>query len=332
MTERLLRVAVVGATGAVGSEVVSLLESRRFPLQELLPVATERSLGQDVELLGHSISVETEKVSLRGFDLALLCTPPGAALEWVRAALHAEVPCIDLSCALLESEDVPLLATELEPSATALAQPVLAAPSGSALAWCLALAPLARAFGLARVTGTALEPASGAGRGGIEALQSETLALFSHRDLPEPEVFERAVAFDCLPSVGEPDDDGATPAERHVAAALRRLVAPDLRAGVTAVRVPTFAGCGGSLALETERPATPAEVAECLGKAPGLALSEAPEGPSTREAAAGEHVLVGRLRRDPGAERGLLLWLAADPVRLAATNAVRLAEARFGVG
>jgi aspartate-semialdehyde dehydrogenase len=325
----LLRIAVVGATGAVGSEVLELLESRRFPLQELVPIATDRSIGQRVELLGQDVPVQTGS-SLRGLDLAFLCTPRSESLAWVRAALEAEVACIDLSAATAATPEVPLLAADLPFDPSALRAPVLASPSGPALAWALVLAPIRARAGLRRVVGTAIEPVSGAGRGGIEALESETRALFSQQELPEPEVFARAVAFDCLPATGPPGGEGESELERELALQLRRLVGEDLPLAVTVLRNCTFAGAGASLAVETERTLEPAECADLLAKAPGVVVfDEEGMGPSTRDTVGEDAVLVGRIRRDPSAPSGLLLWLAADPIRLAARNGLKLAEARL---
>jgi len=139
-----LRVAVIGATGTIGSDLLSVLEARRFPLAELIPVATERSMGREVEIRGQSIPVETDLSSLRGLDLVFLCAPGGEALEWVRAVLHAEVPCIDLSGAMEGSEDVPLLLADLQPDPVDLLQPVIATPAGPTLAWSLVLEPIHR--------------------------------------------------------------------------------------------------------------------------------------------------------------------------------------------
>ncbi len=329
MTTPLLRVAVVGATGAVGRDVLALLEARRFPLQELVPVATERSLGEVVEWLGHDVPVETAVDSLRGLDLVLVCTPPEGALEWVRQALLAEVPCIDLSGATAGREEVPLLSADMDPSPAALGAPVLASPPGSALAWARVLGPL-RPMGLQRLVATAIEPVSAAGRAGIESLEAETVALFNQRELPSPTVFHQTIAFDCLPSTGPPGVEGATAIEEALVRDLPRLLGVPLPMAVTALRVPVFAGCGASLALELERPPSPSEVVDRLAKTPGVTVqASGASGPSTRDAVGEDVVFVGRVRPDPSREGGLLLWLAADPIRLAAANALRLAEARF---
>lgn len=327
---RLLRVAVVGATGAVGSEVVALLESRRFPIQAIVPIATERSLGESVELLGHDVPVETDVASLRGLDLAIVCTPAAEALAWVRVALRDQVPCIDLSGAVAGTPEVPMLVAERAPDPAALAEPVLSGPSGSVLAWVRVLGPIQRHAGLRRIVATSLESVSGAGRAGIASLESETLALFNQQESPEPTVFERAIAFDCLPAAGALGGGGATFGEEGLVRDVTRLLGQAVPIALTSLRVPTFAGAGAALAVETEQPLDPAACTELLAKAPGVVLFEggAP-GPSTRDTIGRDEVLVGRVRRDPSSSAGLLLWIAADPIRLAAQNALELAEARF---
>jgi aspartate-semialdehyde dehydrogenase len=328
-----LRVAVAGATGILGGEVLSVLDERRFPVSELLPIATERSAAEAVEFQGESFEVVARAPSLRGVDLLLLCAPPAASLDLVRAALRESVRCIDLSGALAGSPDVPLAAADLDPSPEALRSPVLAAPAGPALAWALALAPLSAAAGIVRVVGTGVESASAGGRQGLESLSSESIALFNQQDLPDPSVFSQPVAFDCIPAVGEIEADsgeGATAHERILARDVRRLVGPSLQVAVTTLRVPTFTGSGASLAIELARPLAPEDAARLLAKAPGLALWEGELlGPTTRAVAGSDVVGIGRVRRDPSTAQGLLLWLAADTLRLCAVNGVRLAEARI---
>jgi aspartate-semialdehyde dehydrogenase len=323
-----LRLGVVGATGALGGELVGLLEERRFPVGELLPIATEDSRGAAVELRGEAWNVVGPDAPLRGLDLLFLCAPPTVSLELARRALHAEVPCLDLSGALAGMPEVPIVVAALGAGVEQLRAPIVAAPASPALAWSLALAPLASAAGLERVVGTALVTASAGGRRGIESLSQESIALFNQQDAPEPEVFGRPVAFDCLPDLGDLDEQGDSPLERALARDLRALIDPDLRVAVTAVRVPTFAGDGATLAVETARPLAVDAARAALEKAPGVQLwDEEAAGPTTRASAGQDDVLVGRLRRDPSVERGLLLWIAADALRLAARNGIQLAEA-----
>ena len=179
-----------------------------------------------------------------------------------------------------------------------------------------------------RVVVTALEPVSIGGRLGIEALHAESMSLFNQQDMPDPTAFAHPVAFDCVPGTGE--DGGATPRERHAARTLARLLGPEVALAVTLVQVPTFVGHGSVLSVETLRPCDRAAAETALRDAPGVALTPADvAGPSTRAAAGREEVLVGRVREDASVANGLLLWTAADALRLAAHYAVTLAEARL---
>ena len=316
------RVGVVGATGILGSDLIELLDERRFPVSELRPIATDRALGEAVEIGGEEVPVQAGDVSLRGLDFVFLCVPAEAAGDWVRRALRDEVPCVDLSGSLAGHEDVPTLAAELGAPRELVLRPLVSGPPSAALACALALAPLQREAGLARVVGTHLEAASSAGRDGIRTLEAEVVALFNHEDVPESDVFSLPVAFDCLPDLGGRDLGGA----------LGRLLEGTVSAALTSIQVPTFIGLGVSLAVEPEREVTPEELREWWVKAPGIEVWDADlPGPTTRDAASRDVVLAGRVRRDASRPGGLLIWLTADPVRLAASNAVRLAELRFDV-
>jgi aspartate-semialdehyde dehydrogenase len=331
MAHRGHRVAVIGATGTLGSDLVEVLGERDYPVAELIPVATDASLGEEVEIHGGARPVLTGDVPLRGVDVVFLCLPAEAAAPWIKQALEARVPCIDLSGSLAERDDVPVLAAELQPPREALLQPLISGPPGPALALALALAPLHARLGLRRVLGTSFEATSGAGREGIRTLEAEVVALFNQEELPDPTVFAGPIAFDCVPELGHPADaHGPGPEEAAAVGLLQRLLGAPVPTALTRVRVPTFGGLGASLALETREPATPELARELLHKAASLEIWDPDAaGPTTRDAIGRSTVLVGRVRRDPSAAGGLLLWIAADPVRLAASNAVRLAEARF---
>lgn len=328
MSAPLLRVAVVGATGALGGELLDQLRERRFPLQELRPIATEQSTGSTVDWLGHELPVEADPESLRGLDLIFLCAPQEASLEWVRRALQVEVPCIDLSGALLGRHEVPLLVADRVLDAASLAAPVLENPAPPSLVLARVLDALQEAAGVERVSVTLCEAVSGGGKAAVDALQAETIALFNQEELPETGL-GHALAFDCLPAGGPLDANGASALENRVTQELGRLLPEGVPSAVTALRVPTFAGMGIHLAVETARDLTPEACRELLAKTAGISLFTLEPGPTTRDAIGEDDVLLGRVRRDPGAARGLLLWLAVDPARLAASNALRIAEARF---
>jgi aspartate-semialdehyde dehydrogenase len=331
------RIGLAGATGSLGQEVVQVLEERRFPISEMVPFGTNRSLGEDVEILGDLFTVLGETPPLRGLDLLILCTPEAVSLELVREALRAEVPCIDCSGAVANTPEVPIYMAELSPPKAVREAPLIAMPAGAALSWASVLAVLEGSVGLTRVVGTVVHSASSAGRRGIEALSAETLGLLNQNPVAPSEVFPSQVAFDCVPfqvEAGEDaaEADGAARAERNLIANLHRLVSKDLPLAVTALQIPTFTGEGSSLAVETREVAPIERIQELFEKAPGLEIWGSDEvGPTTRDTAGRDITLVGRLRRDPSHEKGVLLWLAADTLRLSAVNAVKLAETRLGI-
>jgi aspartate-semialdehyde dehydrogenase len=330
MTSRGVRIGVLGATGALGSEVLAALDASRLRVAEIVPVATEGSLGEEIEFQDEGYAVVTEVPSLRGLDLVFCCAPPDPSLVWVREALRAEVPCIDCSGALLDSDEVPLRAAALPAPPGAEGVPVVATPDAAVLAWALALAPLHRAASVRRVVGTVLEAASAAGREGIAGLSGESLALFNQRDAPDTSAFGRPLAFDCHPTLEVPDEDGHAPRERALRRGLARLLGPSVEVAATVAQVPAFVGQASALAVETERPLDAKEAEDYLAQAPGVEVwAHGPEGPNLRGAAGRDVVLVGRVRPDRSAPNGLLLWLAVDALRLTAANAVALAVARL---
>lgn len=323
---------MVGATGALGSEVLAALDRSGLRIAELLPAATDRSLGEDLEFQDEIHPVVSERPALRGLDLIICCAPAAASLDWVREALRAEVPCIDCSGSLGDQADVPLRAAAFPAPAAAEGLPVVAAPSGAVLAWSLVLAPLHRAARVRRVVGTVLESAGASGRDGIASLSLESLALFNQQELPDDAEGQtvRPLAFDCHPSLGDVGDGGRSLRELELEAGVRRLLEADFPVASTITQVPAFVGQASTLAIELETALDAKEAEDHLAQAEGVELwASDEEGPNLRAAAGREEVLVGRVRRDPSVEHGLQLWLAADVLRLCAANAVALAVARF---
>jgi aspartate-semialdehyde dehydrogenase len=325
-----LRIAIAGASGTLGRELLSVLSDRRFPVQEIKPFSTDQSIGEEVDFGGETFAIEPAPKTLRGLDLLLICTPTTVALDLVRTALHEEVTCIDCSGAMAGSPEVPLYVADLCAPDLIRDAPVIASPAGVALAWSHVLAAIEGAAGIERVLGTVLYSASRVGRAGIDALSSETLSLLNQQEAPPHDVFPSQVAFDCFALPGVRAQDGAAPCERDLIRDVRRLVAVDLAISVSAIQVPTFAGDGSSLAVETKRPLSLDQANEVFQKTPGLEVRYEDEvGPSTRETAGRDVAVVGRVRSDPSIENGILLWVTADTLRLAAVNAARIAETRL---
>ena len=331
MAQNGVRIGLFGATGGLGTEVLVALDASSLRIASIRPMATEASLGRDVEFQGELYPVETDPSrGFAGLDLVICCAPREAALDCVRQALKAEVPCIDCSGAVAESPDVPQRVARLPGPDEIATAPLISSPAGPALAWALVLAPLHARAGLCAVVGTALEAASAAGRPAIDALYVESLALFNQEDAPAPEHIGQPLAFDCLGSVGAPEDQAATRHEALIVAGLRRLLGAELAVTVTSAHVPTFVGHAAHLVVSSEAPLDAKEATDLLAQAPGVELWTAGAGgPNMRAAAGRDVVLVGRIRGDDTPARALQLWLVADPLRLAATNAVALAALRL---
>ncbi len=327
------RIGIAGASGTLGRELLSVLSDRRFPVRELKVFATERSIGEEVEFAGETFAMEPVPKTLRGLDLLLVCTPTGPAVELVREALHSEVTCIDCSGVMASSPEVPLYVADLCAPDLIRDVPLVASPAGVSLAWSHVLAAIEGAAGIERVVGTVLYSASRAGRAGIEALSSETLSLLNQREVPPADVFPSQVAFDCFALPGDQNEDRAADCELDLIRDVQRLVSKDLTISASAIQVPTFAGDGSSIAVQTRHPLSLDHASELFRKAPGLEVwGEDEVGPSTRETAGRDVAVVGRVRIDPSTENGLLLWVAADTLRLAAVNAAKIAETCLGAG
>ncbi len=319
MASRGVRIGVGGATGALGTEVLSLLDAARVPIAQIVPVAGEGSLGCDLEFQDEVVAVETELPDLHGLDLFINCAPPEAGAEMARAALRAEVPFVDASGGFAAHAEVPLLWAS--GGDLVGAEPLLASPIDATLAWL----PVLRALGTERapVAGqaTVLESASASGRTGIEMLTAESLALFNQQELPEPEDGYVPLAFDVHPNAGEGDAR-----ELALQDALARLVPSVPTIATRWVQVPVFVGQATSLRLVWDAPVDAGEIAELLAKAPGLEIWDgAGEGANLRAAAGRDVVLVGAPVPDPSDAAALRLWIVADVLRLVAANAVALA-------
>jgi aspartate-semialdehyde dehydrogenase len=313
------RIVLYGATGQLGRELVEELDASGWPIAELVGVGSSGSLGGEFDFRGESLDVVAEPPALKGRDLVLVCTPKGPALEIVRAALLAEVPCIDCSGSLAAQPAVPLA----HPDAPGLeSAPLIAIPASTTLAWRPVLEALRDAAGLARVSGTVLCSAGAWGRDGVAALSDESIALFNQSEVPDVGPASRPVAFDVAPG-------GAIDVDR-VRAELVRELGEGLRLSISAVQVPTFVGEGSVLAVELERPLAHEEVERILSERSGILLGGAP---SLRDALGGPVILLGPVEVDASGAPGLSyrLWLASDPLRLVANAALRAAGRRLGL-
>jgi aspartate-semialdehyde dehydrogenase len=318
MATRGVRIGIGGATGALGAEVLTMLDASRLPIAQLVAVAGERSLGFDIEFQDEVVAVETELPALHGLDVFISCAPPEAGAEIARAALRAAVPCIDASGGFASRDEVPLVwAAGGDPVG---AEPLLASPVDAALVWLPILRALASDAAPIAAQATVLEAASASGRDGIDALTAESLALFNQQELPDPVAGSVPLAFDLHPS------EAGAGREVALQAALERLLPAAPRVSVRWVRVPVFVGQASSLRLVWEAPVDIARVTEELAKAPGVEVWDGSgEGPNLRAASGRDVTIVGAPEADPADPAALRLWVVADVLRLAANNAVALA-------
>jgi aspartate-semialdehyde dehydrogenase len=326
MATRGLRLGVTGATGALGTEVLSALDAARVPIAQLVAVAGERSLGAEIEFQGQLVSVAPELPPLHGLDLLINCAPPAATPDIVRAALRAEVACIDCSGAFALRSEVPLAwAAGGDPVMRA---PLLAAPADAALVWLPLLRALAGLGAIAQVRGTILEGASASGRAGIDALTRESVALFNSQELDEEEQQGPPLAFDCRPTSGEPAEDGRRAREAALATVLARAFDPAPAISARWIQVPAFVGQVSALAIAWDRAVDAEEAALRLAKAPGVELwSDAGEGPNLRAVAGRDVVVASRPEPDVAQPGALRFWAVGDLLQLAAVNAAALAAA-----
>ncbi|MBI4261627.1 MAG: aspartate-semialdehyde dehydrogenase [Actinobacteria bacterium] len=341
------RVAVVGATGAVGREMSRILEERDFPLGELVPLASARSAGTRVPFGGRDVTVgELSAEALGGVDLAFFSAGAAVSRAFVPGAAAGGTVCVDNSSAFRQEPDVPLVIPELNGEELEADPPprIVAVPNCTAITALMAVGPLHRAAGLRQIVISSYQSVSGAGRRAIAELAEQVGKLHgTEEDLlrPEPDalpvgdVFRRTIAYNVLALQGGMDEEDWTGEERKLLRESRKILrAPELEVQATVVRVPVVAGHSVAVFAAFERPISPDEAREVLGAAPGVRVVDDPERdvyPTPLDAAGIDDVLVGRIRRASGRDDALLLFASGDNLRKgAALNAVQIAERLFG--
>ena len=341
-----MKVAVVGATGAVGREMTRILHERRFPVDELVPLASSRSAGRTVRFGGREIAVqELTADSLRGVDVALVSAGAAVSRAFIPDAAADGTTCIDNSSAFRTDPDVPLSIPEVNPEALDAdpAPRVISVPNCTAITAMLAVGPLHRVAGLTSLVLTSYQSVSGAGQAGIRELleqveklrgDEESLTHPDHDALPDGPVFGKTIAYNAVAKIGDFGPGGFTGEEIKIMAEPRKILGmPDLMVLATSVRVPVVAGHGASIVAEFSRPIDVAEARETLLAAPGVELWDDPERdvyPTPIDAAGRDVALVGRIRQVPERDDALALFSCADNLRKgAALNAVQIAEHLF---
>jgi aspartate-semialdehyde dehydrogenase len=334
MADGSYRVGVLGATGAVGSTILGVLAERDFPASEVVPFASERSAGREIEWNGSLLECRRlSEQTIQGLDIVLSSAGGAVSSEWAPKLVEAGVVVIDNTSYWRMHEEVPLVVAGVNPDAAAGHQGIVANPNCTTMVMMMALAPIHRAVGLERLVVSTYQAVSGTGQKAIEELRSQSKAVLEGDEHPAGAVYPHRIAFNVLPQVEAfKDGDDYTTEERKVMAETRKIlgVGEEVAISATCARVPVFSGHSESVNVQTAEDLSPEECRALLAKAPGVVVADDPAAgvyPMAIDAAGRDEVLVGRIRRDPDRERTLNLWIAGDNLRKgAATNAVQVAE------
>jgi len=328
-----MRVAVVGATGAVGSTILGVMRERSFAADEVVPFASERSAGRRIDWGETELEVRAlGEEAIQGFDLALFSAGSHTSEEWVPRFAAAGAVAVDNSSFWRMSDDVPLVVSEVNPGALDGHKGIVANPNCSTMQMVVALKPILDAAGIERLVVSTYQSVSGTGQRAVEELHDQAQAVIEAKELPAPAVYPHQIAFNALPQVETfKDGDDYTTEERKMMAETRKILGSDeLGISATCVRIPVYTGHSESVNVQTRDPLSPEECRKLLSAAPGIRVIDDPGNglyPTAVDAAGQDDVLVGRIRRDPSHDRCLNLWVVGDNLRKgAATNAVQVAE------
>ncbi len=326
-------VAVAGATGAVGLEMIKTLEQRKFPVASIKLLASERSVGKELNFHGKPVKVEKlTKDSFRGIQIALFSAGASRSLEFAPAAAASGAVVVDNSSAFRMDPEIPLVVPEVNPHAIAQYKKrgIIANPNCSTIQMVVALKPLHDAARIKRIVVSTYQAVSGTGLKAIDELLTQTRALLGSQGI-QKKVYPHQIAFNCLPHIDVFLENGYTKEEMKMVNETRKIMEdPTIRITATTVRVPVLHSHSESVNIETEKKLTPEKVREILSRAPGVKVVDNPglnEYPLAIHAAGRDETFVGRIREDESIPNGMNLWIVSDNIRKgAALNAVQIAE------
>jgi aspartate-semialdehyde dehydrogenase (peptidoglycan organisms) len=333
MKKQKYNVAVVGATGAVGNEMLRVLEERSFPIDQLRLLASERSIGNRLEFKGKEVPVEIlDHQSFKGIDIALFSAGGTVSERFAPIAAEAGAVVIDNTSAFRMHPEVPLVVPEVNPGAIKdfTKRRIIANPNCSTIQMVVALKPIHDRAKIKRVVVSTYQATSGAGKRAMEELAEQTKALFMGGEIVKKK-FPHRIAFNCLPHIDVFLDNGYTKEEMKMTQETKKIMGDDsIQVTATCVRVPVFGGHSESVNVETEKKISARDVRALLEQAPGIKLVDDiahNQYPLAIDSVGGDEVLVGRIREDESIPNGINLWIVADNIRKgAATNAVQIAE------
>ena len=324
-------VAVVGATGAVGNEMIKTLEMRNFPIEELRLFASERSEGKVLEFKDSEIKVEAlNENSFKGIDIALFSAGAERSKIWAPVAAKSGCVVVDNSSQWRMDPEIPLVVPEVNPHDLKWHKGIIANPNCSTIQMVVVLKPIHDAAKIKRVVVTTFQAVSGTGQKAIDELLQQTTGLLNFKEI-QCNVYPHQIAFNVLPHIDKFLENGYTKEEMKMVNETKKIMGDNsIRLTATTVRVPVFRCHSESLNIETEKKLTPNEVRALLSKAPGVIVFDAPEKniyPVPIDVAGKDETYVGRIREDETIENGINMWIVADNLRKgAALNAVQIAE------
>jgi len=326
-------IAVVGATGAVGNEMIKILEERKLPVGKLELLASTRSAGSYIEFYNKDIKVEIlDEDSFKGVDIGLFSAGGTVSEKFAPVAASSGCIVVDNTSAFRMDSQVPLVVPEVNPHAIAQYKKkgIIANPNCSTIQMVVALKPIHDVAGIKRIVVSTYQAVSGTGKKAIDELQDQTRDILSFQDV-ECNVYPHQIAFNCLPHIDIFLENAYTKEEMKMVNETRKILEDDsIRVTATTVRVPVFYSHSESVNIETEKKITADEVRNLLSQAPGVTVVDDPASaryPMAIDAAGKDDTFVGRIREDESIEKGINMWIVADNLRKgAALNAIQIAE------